>query len=295
MQDLGGAWPALVTAFTAHNAVNVAVLRDLVEHFVGKRVGGLYVCGSTGQGVHMSVAERKLVAENVLGQTRGRVPVIVQVGCLALGDAIDLARHARESGADGISSILPPFYSDCQSLHAYFEAIAASVPDLPFLPYIAGGGIDAVALMRELMRIPNVAGTKYTGPNMYEFRRIVELRGGDWAVFSGMDEQCVFAAMYGSSGNIGSTVNFMPGAYRRIHQCCQNGDLAGALELQIRANEVTAALLSVGFAGGLTEIMRMLGFDCGQPRLPGVSLSAAQREMLHSQLDATGFSELVEM
>ena len=295
MRGFQGAWPALVTPFTAENTVNVAVLRHLVEYFVGKRVGGLYVCGSTGQGISMSVAERKLVAEIVLEQTRSRVPVIVHVGCLATGDATDLARHAHGSGADGISSIIPPAYGDDVGLRAYFKQLASTAPDLPFLPYIAGGRTNAVRLMRDLMAIPNVAGTKYTGPNMYEFRRIVELRDEDWTIFSGMDEQCVFAAMLGSSGNIGSTVNLMPGVYRRIHRLCRSGDLAAALKLQIRANVVTTAVLAVGLPGGLVEAMRLLGFDCGQPRLPGLPLSAAQREVLHNGLEAAGFSELASM
>ena len=295
MPTFHGAWPALVTPFTSEDTVNVPVLRDLVEHFIGKDVGGFYVCGSTGQGVHMSVEERKLVAETVLNQARERVPVIVHVGCMASGDAIDLARHARESGADGVSSILPPSYRDSRSLYAYFEAISAAAPDLPLLPYIFGGPTDAVELMRQLMRIPNVAGTKYTGPNMYEFSHIVELRNRDWTVFSGMDEQCLFAAMFGSSGNIGSSLNVMPGVYRRIHECCKTGDFAEGLALQLHANGIIAILLSFGLAAALKEAMRMLGFDCGQPRLPHLPLPEEKKEALHARLEAEGFFALAEM
>jgi dihydrodipicolinate synthase/N-acetylneuraminate lyase len=77
MRTFGGAWVALVTPFTADNQVNVPVLQDLTEYLLGKGVEGLYLCGLTGQGMNMSVPERKLVVETVIGQVNKRVPAIV--------------------------------------------------------------------------------------------------------------------------------------------------------------------------------------------------------------------------
>ena len=68
------------------------------------------------------------------------------------------------------------------------------------------------------MPLPNVVGVKYTGPNMYEFRQIATVRDDNWHVFSGMDEQSIFAAMMGSCGHIGSTLNYMPGVYSQIRK-----------------------------------------------------------------------------
>ncbi len=295
MRTFKGVWPALVTPFTMEDTVNVSVLRELVDYLIEKRVDGFYVCGTTGEGLFMSVEERKLVTETVLDQANGRVPVIAHVGCVAVGDAVKLAQHAHQVGADGVSSVLPPLYRNTQSLYTYFSTVAAAVPRLPILTYIFGGPIDAMALMRELIQIPNVAGAKYTGPNMYEFRHIVELRDDEWTIFSGMDEQCLFAAMFGSSGNIGSTLNFMPGVYREIHTCCRGGDFGKGQELQIHANKVTSILSSFGFAGALKEVMGMLGFNCGQPRLPNLPLPSEKRDILRSQLETVGFSTLAEM
>jgi dihydrodipicolinate synthase/N-acetylneuraminate lyase len=130
---------------------------------------------------------------------------------------------------------------------------------------------------------------------MYEFRHIVELRKDEWTVFSGMDEQCLFAAMFGSSGNIGSTLNFMPGVYREIHECVKNGDLDRGRELQIRANQVTRVAISFGFPGALKKIMGMLGFYCGKPRLPNLPLPDAKLDDLRAQLENAGFPDLAKM
>jgi N-acetylneuraminate lyase len=144
-------------------------------------------------------------------------------------------------------------------------------------------------------RIPNVAGAKYTGPSMYDVKRLVDLGGDGWTIFSGMDEQCVYAALSGAPANIGSTLNLMPGAYREIWRRFKSGDLAGANELQLRVNRVTALLLAAGFHAALREAMRMLGFDCGEPRLPLLPLADATRARLRSELAAVGFAELAAL
>ena len=295
MSDFSGAWPALVTPFTVEDKVNVSVLRELVEYLIDKRVGGFYVCGGTGEGLFMSPEERKLVTETAIDQVDGRVPVIAHIGSMIVGDAVQLAEHAQEVGAAGISSVIPPMFQNSESLYAYFARVGAAAPDIPLLTYIFGGPTDAVALMRELMEISTVAGTKYTGPNMFEFREIVELRGNNWSIFSGMDEQCIYAAMQGACGNIGSTLNYILGIYREIHNSYQIGDIAKGQELQVRANQVTRVLFSFGFFGALKEVMQMLGFDCGKPRLPQRPFAEERRDDLRAELEAIDFFTVAAM
>lgn len=292
MRQFTGAWPALVTPFTDQDQINVPVLRRLVDYLISKGVGGFYVCGSTGEGVGMSVAERKLVLETVIEQNNRRVPVIAHVGAVAAGDAAALARHAQEAGADGVASIIPPLYNQVAAIHDYYAGLAAAAPDLPLLTYIFGGPADAVALMRALMDIPTLAGGKYTGPNMYEFRRIIDLGQGKWTLFSGMDEQCCFAAMFGASGCIGSSLNYHPGVYRTIQQLVASGDLAQATQLQIETNRTTERMIDAGYLGSLKTVMQWLDFDCGQPRLPNLTLSPEKQTALRSALEGVGFFDL---
>ncbi|MCB0083362.1 MAG: dihydrodipicolinate synthase family protein, partial [Caldilineaceae bacterium] len=225
----------------------------------------------------------------------GRVPVIAHVGALVMPDAAALARHAQEVGADGIASIIPPLYRSTQSIVDYFTALGAAAPGTPLLTYIFGGPVDAVALMQAMMAIPTLAGSKYTGPNMYEFRRIIDLGQGQWTVFSGMDEECLFAAMFGASGNIGSTLNYMAATYREIHGAVQAGDQARGIDLQLRANRITELLINAGFMGSLKAVMTEMGFDCGKTRLPNAMLPKDEWRPLFARLNDAGFQELTEM
>lgn len=295
MQTFQGAWPALVTPFTADNAVDVAGINALVDYLLSKQADGFYLCGSTGQGIHLSVAERKLVAETALRRIDGRVPAIVHVGSQSLSDAIELALHAQSAGASGVSSIIPAGYSGLASIGRYYAQLAASVPSLPFLPYLFTSASSAVALIEAISDIPNLAGAKYTGPNMYELSHIIEARQQPWSIFSGMDEQCIFAAMVGSCGNIGSTLNVMPGIYRRIHQLVAGGDVLAARDFQIKANRVTKTLQAFDFMAALRAAIGMLGVEVGSPRLPALPFDDSRKAEMREALEAVDFFEIAEM
>jgi N-acetylneuraminate lyase len=272
------------------------VLRELVQHLLSKQVDGFYVCGATGEGMFMSVEERRQVTETVKQCVGGRVPLIVHVGCVATRDAMTLANHAAEVGVDGVSSLLPLLPNSAESARLHYTSIALAAHGLPFFPYLYGGQVDALTLMRDLsQRISTIGGAKYTGSNLFELRQLLDLAENRWTIFSGMDEQCAFAAMFGAPGHIGSTLNLMPGVYRQIRQSIARGDLSAARDLQLRANRITGVLISYGFFGALREAIRMLGFECGQPRLPNLPLAVERREEFQQALSNAGFAELTAM
>jgi N-acetylneuraminate lyase len=295
VRTFNGLWPALITPYTKDDAINEPLLAALVDYHLSKGVSGFYICGSTGEGPFQTTAERMLVAETVLARVGGRVPVIVHVGSAQVNESVRLAEHAAAAGAAGISSILPPVVYDSRGVVPFFTRIAAAAPNLPFLPYLYGYAKDALALMHDLASIPNLAGTKYTAPNMYEMSQIVQFRGEGWTVFSGMDEQAILGLMYGAAGMIGSTLNFMPGAYREILHAYCAGDYGAATAMQRRANAVTTLLISMGFAGAFRATLALLGFECGSPRLPNLPLPENKRDDLRRALDALDFAALAAL
>ena len=293
MQVFKGIWPALVTPANEDHSVNVNAVRDLVDYLIDKGVDGFYVGGTTGEGIFMPVAQRKILVETALSHINNRVPVIVHVGAISVDDAIDMAQQAQELGAAGISSIIPPMYGTLDLITRYYKEVAASAKDIPFLAYLLNPDIDSVAMVNSILDIPNLGGTKYTGPNMFEFRRILDLGHEQWTMFSGMDEQCVYGAMMGATGAIGSTLNIMPGVYKQIHANVHAGEHGKAQDLQVRANKVTEVMIKAGFDGAIKEILSgLLGVPFGQPRLPRLPLNNEQRETLHRQLAETDFDTL---
>ncbi len=297
MTHLQGAWPALMTPHAPDGGPNLTALRVLVRHLLTKEIGGFYVNGTTGEGVFMSVADRKQVLETVLDEVSGQVPVVSHVGAMAAGDAFCLAEHAAACGANGFASIIPPLYNSPAAVEAYYRRLAAAAPDLPFFMYVINASVPILPLVEALLDIPNLAGGKYTGPDMFEFRRVLDAGAGRdaWSLSSGMDEMCVAAVLAGSVGNIGSTLNFMPGAYARMRSLAAEGKTDQAMQLQLKANRVTAIMIDHGFGGALYTVVKHLGIDAGNPRLPNLEQDATDAETMLRSLQQAGFDDLAAM
>jgi len=281
-----------MTPLTDKDRINVPVARRLVDHLIEREIGGLYVCGGTGEGVLLPRKARKKMAETVIEQADGRVPVIVHVGATATADAVALARHAERIGADGVAAVPPFYYSVGFRAIKEHYALIAGASSLPlYLYYIPGAtGVNLTAeQMWELCQLPNVAGFKYTAFDMYLLEQIFALSQGTLNVFSGPDQ--LFAPMLtvGVDGAIGTTYNLLPRHFVRIYQAHQRGDVPEARRLQSQANRVIDTFVRHGGLPAAKEMMRMIGFDCGHCRRPLGRLTEDEVAALRADLDKTDF------
>ncbi|MBT3272155.1 MAG: hypothetical protein HN368_03295 [Spirochaetales bacterium] len=294
-QKITGVISALVTPFDGNDKVNETVVKELVAYLLSKKAEGFYLCGTTGQGLWMNSSERKRVAETTIDAVNGAVPVIVHVGCVAPGEAAGLAAHAAANGASAISSIIPPTYTTLSSIVSYFNMLSVAAPDMQLFPYFMGATLPPMEIMEGLKDVPTLAGTKYTGPNMYEMTSILAMGNEPWSVFSGMDEQCIFAAMCGTDGAIGSSVNIMTGLYKEIRRLVATDNQGTAYKLQQKANRVITILKYYNYPAALRAALGFLGFECGDPRLPAVAFDKSKLENMKSELMEAGFEEITSM
>ena len=137
MKKLFGVTTAMTTLFTADGAPNVQAMRELTDFLIEKGVNCLYPLGTTGEMLRMTVEERKLVAKTVVEQAAGRCTVFIHVGAMRQEDAIELAKHAYEIGADGIGVVSPQFFgANDREIEEFYVAVAGSVPqDYPVYLY----------------------------------------------------------------------------------------------------------------------------------------------------------------
>src|SRR3712207_2183019 len=130
-----GLMPAMVTPFDERGEVDLEATEAVVERFVEAGVDGISPLGSTGEFSHLTLEERKRFAGEVVGIAAGRVPVVVGVGATGTREAVELARHAEEAGADGVL-VVSPFYWKVgeEALFEHFDAVARAV-GIPVLIY----------------------------------------------------------------------------------------------------------------------------------------------------------------
>ncbi len=230
-----GLWPAMFTPVDASGAPAMDQVEKLVELLIGQGLDGLYILGSTGQGVLFTEEQRKAVTEVVTGVNKGRVPVMVQVGSLTTAESARLASHAAQCGADAISSVGPIYFSgNTSAALEHYRQIAAAT-ELPFFPYQLGNNTmgDIPAFIDRLLEIPTIAGMKLTTGQLMEISAIRLHAGERLLLFSGADELMCHASLCGTVGAIGSFYNLWGPACKRVLEAFQEGDYVLAKEFML--------------------------------------------------------------
>src|SRR5690606_14791179 len=106
MKKFHGSTVALVTPFKK-GKVDYDAFQKLVEWHIASGTHNLVPCGTTGETPTLSEAEHKRLIEACIEAADGRVPVIAGAGSNSTEKAVELARFAEKSGAQGILVVTP--------------------------------------------------------------------------------------------------------------------------------------------------------------------------------------------
>ena len=299
MKHIKGLVAAPFTPFGKNGKIDFGTIEKLAASLVANKVVGAFVCGTTGEGVSMTVAERMKVAERWQACAGKKLRVIVHVGHTSLGDSRALAAHAQKIGASAIGIMAPYCFkpSKADDLAAFCAEIASAAPDLPFyyyhIPCVTGVTIPAFDFLRAAAdKIPNLAGIKFTHENLMDFASCVRWEDGRFDALYGRDEMLLAGLAVGAQGAIGSTYNYAAPVYHRIMAAFARGDMAAAQAEQARANAMIAVLIRYGgMPPAGKAFMKAIGLDCGVSRLPLRSLTDEQTEALRAEAEAVGFCD----
>ena len=287
--------PALVTPLLPDGRLDEKSAERLIEHLYQQGVGGLYLTGTTGEGIYLDFEIRRRIVEIACRMSRGRGQVIVHVGAVQAAKALELAAHAGQAGADAVSSI-PPFaggYS-FDEVRAFYAELARQSPRPVVAYYIPGltGQQLSIANLASLLRLPNIAGLKFTDPNFYTMQRLLTRLGADQVLYNGQDEALALGLQVGAHGGIGTTYNFMPQLIMEIYRHSQAGRYAEAVAAQRKANDIIEALLMFHVVAAAKQILYWQGLidhpHCAAPR---ALLTAAQQGQLRDALSTTAIAK----
>ena len=289
-----GIVPALCTPFKDGGGLALERVPALTQALLDAEVNGFFVCGSTGEGVAMTLSERKRLAEAIVGEVAGSVPVVVHVGATPTENGVELARHASEIGADAVASVAPiDAPNDLAAAVKHYGAIG-SATNLPFYVYWmskdADRSVTADEFLSAMEGAPNFAGLKFTDTNFYLFQQIVDISGGKLNALTGPDEMCVAGLVMGSDGAIGATYNIMPRLFVGLYRAFHSGNVQAAMLAQKRANRVISLLVRWGVISALKAILGWRGTPVGPPRPPQTPLTNEAKDELKRELEALDFA-----
>ncbi len=294
--EIRGVICPIVTPFDERDRVDLVSTRRLIDFLLAHRIAGLMVGGTTGEGMLLTLGERKALCEAVVEHVAGRVPVIAHTGCIRTAETIELTRHARDVGATAASMIVPYFFSlDDEALFRHFTAIAEAVPDFPLFLYTFPGNakndISASLFERLLRAAPNIVGIKSSNPSLIRLQEYIEVGGDRVAVFCGVDGLMLPALTLGARGQISGNANVFPEVFCDLYEAFLSGDQLRALSLQRLVNRIRAV-----FRDGVTPAyfkagLRLRGISVGRVRAPMRELKPEESQAVEEGLRALGLIE----
>ena len=288
IRDFKGVIPAVLSIFDQDENLDEAGTRDFIRYLLSFDIGGLYLTGSTGETFLMNSQERMRQVEIVMEEVGDKVPVVVHVGAMSTRASIELAKHAEQCGAAGISSV-PPFYfkfNEDQIFH-YYEDLAGST-SLPMIVYnIPLAGLMTVEQVIRLSEIENVKGVKYTATALYEVPQIRESCKPGFQIYGGCDELGSSNIALGVDGIIGSFYNVIPDLYLKIWQAVKASDVSTAAQLQGKAVHIIMAGLHSGSMMACIKVwLRGGGVPAGYARRPFSNFTQEEERKLLDELCA---------
>lgn len=298
MRQLEGLIAAPFTPMHPDGSLNLDLIPSYYKMLKANQVSGAFICGSTGEGVSLTMEERMAVAEAWAVHTKADADftAMTLLGGTCLRDAKTLAMHAQKVGLDGVS-FTAPFYFKPPTVQALADCcaeVAAAVPDLPFyyyhIPVLTGVGFPMFDLLKAIDgKIPNFAGIKYTHEDFMDFLSCMNFQQGKYDMLWGRDENMLPALALGVKASIGSTFNYAAPLYHKLISAFHQGDLNRANTCQQQSIDMIRLLGKYGGIATGKAYMKLLGLDCGAFRLPVKNMTADAFEAFKKDADAVGF------
>lgn len=289
--DIQGVICPMVTPFDEDNHVDFAATRQVVDFLLSKGIDCLMIGGTTGEGMLLSPAERKVLCETVIRHVDDRGPIIVHTGCISTAATIDLTRHAASVGAMAASIIVPYFFTlDDDSLFDHFVSVASATPDFPIFLYAFPGNakndISATLLKRLITAASNIVGIKSSDPNLFRLQEYLQVGEEGFLVFCGVDGLMLPALALGAKAQVSGNSNVFPETFRALYEAFVAGDLERARSLQQMINRLRAV-----FRDGVTPAyfktgLRLRGIPAGYVRPPMRELTPEESKEVEQGLGA---------
>jgi 4-hydroxy-tetrahydrodipicolinate synthase len=290
MPPFRGSITALITPFK-DGKVDDRALQKLVAWQIDQGTHGLVPCGTTGESPTLTHDEHRRVVEICVEAAAGRVPVIAGTGSNATAEAVELTRHAKIAGADGVLVVTPYYNKPTQEgLYLHFKAIN-DCADMPIVIYNIPGRsvIDmSVETMTRLFKLKNIVGLKDATANMARASQQRAALGTDFIQLSGEDATALGFMAHGGQGCISVTANVAPALCAEFQLACLAGNFRLALQLQDRLMPLHDALFVESNPGPVKYAASKLGLCNGETRLPLAPLAPASRKKVDEALSAVG-------
>ncbi|MDN4590872.1 4-hydroxy-tetrahydrodipicolinate synthase [Xenophilus aerolatus] len=292
MEQLTGSIVALVTPMHEDGSVDYPALRRLIDWHIAEGTDCLGVVGTTGESPTVDVEEHCEIIRVTVEQAAGRVPVMAGCGANSTKEAIELARYAKDVGADSQLQVVPYYNKPTQEgQYRHFKAIAEATGDLPMVLYnVPGRTVADMAhdTVLRLAQVPGIVGIKEATGNIERAQWLIKEAPQGFAIYSGDDPTAVALMLCGGQGNISVTANVAP---RQMHELCVAaiaGDARKAMQIQLALMPLHRHLFVEPNPIPVKWALQRMGRMGGALRMPLTELAEGNRPVVEAALRACG-------
>lgn len=234
---LRGIIPALVTPFDAEGDIDEARFRSHVKFILGKRVHGVCLGGSTGEGFTLETDELRRLTAATLEEANGKVPVVAGIISNSTRDVIAKAKALNGLNVAALQ-VTPTFYVfdyGEEAMFQYFKRIWEEV-GIPLLIYnvIPWNLLSTELVLRILEEIPGVIGIKQSQGNIKRAAELVIRAPKGKAILAAIDDLLYPCFMMGAQGTLAASPTAAPGPCVALWDAVAAGDHAKALQIHNR-------------------------------------------------------------
>lgn len=296
---LEGLIAAPFTPMDKNRELNLSLIPEYYQFLKHNKVTGAFISGSTGEGVSMSLSEKKAVAKAWADATNHDqdFKVMTLLGGTSLTDCKELAMYAQQVGLYAVSFTAPFYFkpANATTLADCCKQIADVVPDMPFyyyhIPGLTGVDFSMIDLLKNVDgKIPNFAGIKYTHEDFMDFLSCLHFQNGKYDMLWGRDENMLPALSIGAKGAVGSTFNYAAPLYYDLIDAFNQNDFKKAQALQQRSIDMITLLGKYGGIATGKAYMTLVGLDCGGFRLPVKNMNDEQFQLFEKDTEQINFS-----
>lgn len=281
-----GVCTALVTPFL-NGQINYPMAELLLKRQLDNGISTVVLAGTTGESPTLSDDEKQTLFKRCKTYAGSDCTIIAGTGSNSTEHAIELSQMAEKAGANALL-VVSPYYNKTtpEGLICHYISIANAV-DIPVILYNVPSrtGVDIpVGVYSQLAAIPNIVGVKEASADITKITRIRRECPDDFCIWTGNDDQIVPVMSMGGQGVISVLSNICPAETNAMVQAALAGDFETASALQCRMMKLIDLLFCEVNPIPVKEAMKLIGYDCGECRLPLVRLSRVNRRRLEEYL-----------
>ena len=281
-----GACTALVTPFL-DGKVNYPMMEVLLKRQIDAGIEAVVICGTTGESATLSDAEKLTLFRRCKEYAADRCKIIAGTGSNSTDHTAQFSLAAQNEGVDGLL-LVSPYYNKAtpEGLLAHYGTVAHTVR-IPVILYNVPSrtGVDIpVSVYQRLATIPNIVGVKEASTDITKIAKILNSCPADFSVWSGNDDQAVPVIALGGQGVISVVSNVLPEQTNAMAKAALSGDFATASAMQRSLLPLIELLFCEVNPIPVKTAMQLIGYDCGDCRLPLTRLTPENRKKLEALL-----------